>query len=322
MTVSLKKISSHLAISLSEMMLYFPKGLFLGSADFFDNLHSKIKCKNLACIYCDRHLQLRKKAYLKKKGNAFFNVLGKVLRCFFILALSPMHLLMAILPNAAQKYCLNKLKACAIKMRQFINWAQPYRTQASYYFFLPCLLLALCAHVWGLAILPEIYIFLAASSWSGVILNFAANLIVRGQDSEEWQFAKNWWTVVFNPENDADKNLRWHLFQKSIRLAVELTLIGGLGRLAQFITYGTTAFFSWLVAYVIYKAGAEEGQHMLFGLEKKMKARKDASVPLNTTWLVTYHLYKGSCSTKAYENYHTWHVNKHKYPLRYPRRKA
>lgn len=323
MALSTTKVLSQLSLLLSELVLFIPKGFLLGSVECIDSVQPKLKCKKIACIYCDRiHISSRKNSYLKKKLNQFFKVLKNAIYEIIKLSFTPLYLLIRILPKQGVIYCLKKLNALNGQIRHGLKIAAPYRTKTSFYIVLPLMFLALCAHTWGLAIIPEIYIFLAASSWSGTILNFAANLIVRGHESQEWQFATNWWSIVFCPQTEIEKNTRWDLFKKTIRLILELTLLSTIGRLAHFINYATTAFFSWLFAYVLFKEAAEEGQNLLLGLENKIVRQKQSSVPLNATWLLTYHIYKESCSTKSFEKYQTLHENQHKYALRKPRHRT
>jgi hypothetical protein len=271
----------------------------------------------VACDYCKKEQLHKRKIHagiFRRYQKLADNLQNKTTN--FVQAL--LHPFAAVLLWLLPTVFLNNFKTWSDSVisasHQLLKKAKPYQGKMAYIGFLGGVTALTIAHCFGVGMLADIYVFLAASTWSGKVLNFIANLIVLRQESKEWKWLRT-----------GLKKQRVPLLKQLTRFALELTLIHSLSRMSDFIIYSTTGLFTWLAIYFVYKLAANNSQPVILNLEQRMAERRRKRMPaskiLNATWLASYHLYKASCSTKVLKRYHNEHA-KHHHPYAFRHRAA
>ncbi len=322
--------SKNIADLLSQVALYIPKGLILPVVQFIDESRQLLKHHHVACAFCQRNLPPPEgaKSTITNRINDSLSAVEQlnvhiIMWCFKFINL----LISTLFPELWIKFVSSKIEKSADKFSYSANalseWLIKNRNKIVWYGLIPLVLLTAISMIWGVSLIPEIYIFFIASFWGGKILNHLANLIVHQKNSEEWAFLKKCWEKIKNPNQEIQILTEKQAIKPlAIRIAIELTLVNIIGKFSQFISYCFQAFFSWLIFYILVKTASEQAPQMLHSLEKSMNQKNKQSYQYggihfdNLLWLVSYQAFRSTGSEKAQASYDELHEKIHHIPSR------
>jgi hypothetical protein len=203
----------------------------------------------------------------------------------------------------------------SLLMQELGSVLSAHRDKAVWFGVLP-LIGAIAATAWfGAWILPEIAIFYLASSWSGLVLNQIANLLIRWYEANEWNFIKTAWILAIRQR---DFGQLYTHFKETFRLLrnllIEILLLSYFGRLGQFLNNCVQGFGIWLAVYGVIKITADQGLKHLNKIETPPQEDnlEDPSAPApycfkNIAWLTLYHGFTRTASEPVIERYKQLH---------------
>lgn len=317
-----KKIAHHIV----GASLFIPRGLILPFLGWVDHQRAALNHDQLACHFCHRKIPPPRQTKHKIKAKVA-RLLNRIDRLLFLKNAAYIQrafdFFMKIIPISLQKGISGLFNApfIVLSVKRAFDFLKSNRDAIIWRGLIPFFVVAGCTAWWGLGVIPEIYIFSTVFFyWAKKMYDPISNLIIRRQDSKEWEFLKN--LLIFCRRGKCTSE--FYLQCKDIgnvfkRFLFELALLSSIGRLSKSIAYLFQDFFYWLGGYCVLKLVADQTPLKLHNFEKRIKKaslKNENYFYENTLWLITYNGLQSVGSDTAKEKYRNLHQNAHIYSKR------
>lgn len=293
-------LAKNVTVLLVDSLLFIPKGVVYPFASLLDYLKTVFKKhRTPACVHCPNPVQTLRE-YRQGLDKGFDYLSGWIEPIIFTLVSFTIWLFSRIISKAF----LLKLTKISEQLHQRLKNAEQKRSEMVWKYTFPLMLFGVGVYVWGLIIIPEIYLFIIASVWSGKVINALANLIARNKHSNEWKCLKSLWGRTFLNEHRQDVI---DLSKDALR---DIFIVGLLRRYSDFFKYASQAFLGWLALYIAVKKVTDNTPQILDRLEKYMAKHPEPSVSHDVavaSWLVFYHSLEQMGSEHSLQEYRQKH---------------
>lgn len=300
----------------AECVVFLPKGIVFPIVGFIDQSRACLRHQQITCVFCQEN-NLANGKFSKRTTQFFKRLTNRIAHNsarFFQLFITCFNY---IFPRSWQKK-LSKIaqpfwQKIKDPLSKLMDSLSKQHNEFAWYIVIPLVSLAGCGLIWGWAIIPEIYIFLMASNWSGLILNCATNLLVRHKHAEEWLYLKKIRKIFRKPYSIL--SLKKHIAPLiSLFNSVLLGLFLGslFGKVDRLLSYTLGSLLGWVGIYILTKVVVDdEAPMMLNQLErhlnrKSSQGNRGARVE-NLLWVVSYQTFRATGSVEAQAKYDRLH---------------